>query len=58
MTLAEANYQPHTVEISCCCEDVEQCTWETYLSDVRILEAENRRLRARLDSIGRIASAS
>lgn len=53
-----ANYQPHTVEVWCVCKDLEQCMFEKYISDIRILQSENIRLRNRLEAITRLASAS
>lgn len=41
----------HEVYVLCNCDDVENCRMELYVSDVRILEQELRRLKAEASDV-------
>lgn len=45
--------EPHEVSMMCNCRNIEACTLERYISDVRIAAAELARLRAWLTMLAR-----
>lgn len=44
----------HEVHVLCACEDIERCSFERYIADVRIAYSELAHLRTELEAIKRL----